>query len=152
VQLAKLTFLGTSEEYAAVRHLFEDQPDSTSTRQNAAPSPRRRAGSKAEDILRVLRRAPLLPRHAQLLQLLYNKDEAYTSRSALANEMQLTPDQINGVLGSLGRRIGGTAELSFDKTERSPLNLFLDMTQESGEWHYRLQPEVRAALKNEGLV
>ncbi len=151
MQITKITFIGTSAEYASVRHLFEEPAAAPSSSADDGRSRQTIEQPSYEDILRVLRHSTLLPRHQQLLKVLHD-EESYLSRSELATRLQVSPEQLNGILGSLARYIRRIPDLHGSTAQTAPLRVLLDVTYDNGEWQYRLHPDTRKALEAEGLI
>lgn len=152
MQITKITFIGSSAEYNSVRHLFEEPAAAPQTATDDARLQQPTEETSYEDILQALRYRPLLPRHQQLLKVLYDQPDDYLSRSELATRLQITPEQLNGVLGALARHIRRIPNLRGSAAQSAPLRVLLDVIHENGEWQYRLHPDTRKALEAEGLV
>ena len=104
MQISKLTFVGTVEEFATVAHLFEDAPRRMGRRQ----SPPQPQASTAELISRALTRMPIPPAQRALYRALYRAGETGLGATKLAAAISRTEPQLAGVLGALGRRINRT--------------------------------------------
>lgn len=166
MNLTKIVFIGSTDEYTAVRHIFEEQSASAAVDDHSSAGDARTSAinghaanhqpgsetSEYDDIVAVLRHVTLSPQQEQLLNELYNRGDDYISRNELAATLRLTLAQFNGFTGTLGRRIKGTPGVGFDMRRSSPLSLLIDTRVIQGELHYRLQPEARRALADEGLV
>lgn len=102
------------------------------------------------DFTRVMQRG--LPDSVRrLLMEVATGGEAGVNRSDLRSALGIKDGELNGVLGTLGRRINGTPNLHFTKGKGTNLALVFDIWNDDG-WHYRLKPEARQVLENEGLL
>jgi uncharacterized protein with ParB-like and HNH nuclease domain len=79
---------------------------------------------------------------------LYDAGDAGLSGEQLAKAVNRTPQQLAGVLGGMGTRINKTEGLEDGKG----INHIFDLWEENGDLFYRLKPEFRAVLKDEGIV
>jgi hypothetical protein len=71
----------------------------------------------------------------------------FVTRSEIAAELQCTQSQIDGVLGSLGRRVNETPRS--DMTTQIGIGVLLDWERsQMGEWSYRLRPSFRNVLQS----
>lgn len=78
-------------------------------------------------------------------------DEAEGAPSDLQTALCVTDGELNGVLGSLGRRINATHDLHFTKGTGTNFTLVFD-NWNNGGWQYRLKPEARQVLVDGGLL
>ncbi len=141
MQIAKLTFDGTVEEFATVAHLFEDAPRRTG-RGQAQPQPQ---ASDKEVISRALTRMPIPPAQRALYRALYRAGDAGLGATKLAAGISRTEPQLAGVLGALGRRINRTPGV--DPNDPPGVGLMFDITEKDGQWHYRMRDEMREVLE-----
>ena len=145
MQISKLTFVGTVDEFAAVAHLFEEAP-----RIGGRPSRQRRdaqqpPASVPELIREVLTRMPVPPAQQALYRALHRAGEAGLGASELAAAIRRTEPELAGVLGALGRRINRTSGVD---PENSPgVELMFEIKQEDGQWHYRMRDALREVLE-----
>lgn len=158
MQIHKITFEGTAEEFEAVRPLFAGSPISVSAvdRLREAHDPLSEDVSAAdgdisqltEGVLReALTRRPLSQSQKNAIQaILAAGDEGIVS-SDLAQAMELNRSQVAGVMGALGRRIANTRGW--------PQGAFLFDTwwdEALGQWRYRHFPMVREALTSGAIT
>jgi hypothetical protein len=151
MEISKITFKGTSEEFPSVAHLFATLGSEADPAAHPADgSLEQPNGANDELVRRVLNRMEIPPGQIALYKALANAGEERLSASALAAAMGRTEQVLSGVLGALGRRINGTEGV--DQTNPPGIGLFLGYTRENGKWHYRLRPEVRDALERKGVI
>lgn len=122
-------------------------PD-TAEQANGASAP---TATAADDIRRVLQRAPLPESARRLIGEVAAAREQGVARSDLRHALDLTDGELNGVLGTLGRRINATPDLHFQKGKGTSLALIFDIWNDNG-WHYRLKPDARPVLEDEGIL
>jgi hypothetical protein len=72
------------------------------------------------------------------------------SYSDLATAIGRTQDQLDGVLGALGRRINGTPRE--DMGRRLGIGTVFELWFTDGQWHYRLRPETQLVAGELGLL
>jgi hypothetical protein len=149
MKISKLSYEGTPEEFAAVADLFAEGADVHEGTAAVYPSegtsqPRR----DLETIRRVLGRIAIPEGQKALYHVLYDAGDRVLSAGELANAMRITVQELNGVLGALGRRVNGTAGID----GKPGINLLLDVEKSGGEWHYHMPQETRSALEKERLV
>jgi hypothetical protein len=102
-----------------------------------------------DDIRFMLRQKPLRPNHLALLRILYRAGETGISGRKLAESMKMTPNQLSGVLGSLGVRINGTEGLE----DKGGIMVVTNIEEQNdGEWLYTIRPILQRALETEGLI
>jgi hypothetical protein len=89
----------------------------------------------------VLERRPLGENPEKLIRKLYLSKNR-VSMPELAKELNLTSQQISGVLGALGRRINNTQGID---TENG-IGFLFDIRNDKGIWHYTLTDEFRKFL------
>ena len=58
-----------------------------------------------------------------------------------------TQDQLNGVLGALGKKINNTQGV--DQVDPPGIGLLLQLHESDGEWHYQLKQTFRNVLDEE---
>lgn len=133
MEISKLTFVGTVEEFAAIAHLFGG------TARSAPPA------DEPELIRRVLERKQVPPGQRALLRALYRAGDAGLDAPELARAMDRSEPELAGVLGALGRRINGTP--GANTAEPPGITLMLDVTAAGNGWNYRLRDAARAALE-----
>jgi hypothetical protein len=141
MQISKLTFMGTVEEFASVAHLFEETPRHRHRGHGAERPP----ASAEEAIGQVLTRMPIPPAQRALYRALYQAGDAGLSATELAAAIRRTEPQLAGVLGALGRRTNRTAGV--DPDNPPGVGLMFDVTEKDGQWHYRMRDETRAVLE-----
>lgn len=83
-----------------------------------------------------------------LFQIVYQSGDDGISWSELVNKMNRTRKQMSGVLGALGVRINFTEGLDDDEG----INHVFDIWEIEGEWYYRMKPEFKEAIEQEGIV
>ncbi len=148
MELSKLNFVGTVEEFAAVEHLF-----GAGHRENVELVQERNGSSDGEGkgrdgIIRdVIRRRPVPSGQRELYEVLDKAGDSGLLKLELAEAMSRTEREFTGVLGALGKRIFGTKG-----TGEQGISLFLEISAADNTWRYRLRPEVRTVLKAEGLL
>jgi len=141
MQISKLTFVGTVEEFAVVAHLFEEAPR-RGGRTHGASQPQ----ASAEELIRqVLTRMPIPPAQRALYRALYRVGDAGLNATELAAAIRRTEPQLAGVLGALGRRTNRTPGV--DPNNPPGVSLMFDITEKDGQWHYRMRDEVREVLE-----
>jgi hypothetical protein len=150
-----LLFKGTPEEFSKVAPFFstsDGQPTNSATIKKGSEEQSPKGGVVNEEIiLRVLKRKKIKNGQTRLYQAFSKFGDEWVSASQLAATMGKEKTQLAGVLGALGRRINETEGVS--RTNPPGIELFFDFTHEDGgEWSYRLRPEVRAILKQEGII
>jgi hypothetical protein len=147
MQVSRLTFVGTVEEFAAVSYLFEEE-HRIATR---GPRPRNVAEqppvSEQELIRRVLARMPVPPGQQALYRALYRAGDAGLGASELAAAIRRTEPELAGVLGALGRRINRTPGINRDNPPG--VGLIFGVVQKDGQWHYTMKDELREVLKTQ---
>lgn len=150
MELSKLDFVGTAEEFAAVEHLFGDRcaenPELVDVEEHNGSSGSE--GKGRDPVIRdVIRRRPVPRGQRELYEVLVKAGDGGLLKPELAEAMGRTERELTGVLGALGKRIFGTKG-----TSEQGILLFLEISASDGTWRYRLRPEVRAVLKAEGLI
>jgi hypothetical protein len=98
----------------------------------------------------VLRRLPVPEGQLLLYKALDSAGSDGLAPAELARQMGRTPKELTGVLGALGRRINGTPGVP--QWKNSAIELFFDFPVRNGTFHYVMRPELREALKLEGVV
>ncbi len=146
MRLTRLDFQGTVDEYTAVRELFVTETDRPPVQDDPAVG-----SDEHDDIVQVLRRIPVPENHRRLFKVLAAAGESGLTRAELCSALEMNEGELNGILGALGRRINGTKGLRFNKGQGLALALFLDSWKDH-DWHYRLRPQAKQALLNEGLL
>lgn len=102
-----------------------------------------------DDIRFMLRQKPIRSNHLSLFRILYRAGGSGIEGKKLAEAMKLTPQQLSGVLGSLGNRINHTDGLE----DKGAILIAVDITETSdGEWIYTIRPTLQKALEAEGLI
>ena len=94
----------------------------------------------AELMRRALTRQPLTKHTRTMLTAIYEceEDDRYLSRTDICRRTNLSPTQLNGVLGRYGQRVKGTP--GYDGTSSYFEYRWLE---ETSEWSYRLPDELR---------
>lgn len=145
MQISKLTFVGTVDEFAAVAHLFEEASHTGGRPHRQGRDARQPPASVPELIRKVLTRMPVPPAQQALYRALFRAGEAGLGASELAAAIHRTEPELAGVLGALGRRINRTSGMY---AENSPgVELMFEVKQEGGQWHYRMRDELREVLE-----
>ena len=148
MELTKLNFAGTAEEFAAVEHLFvPGQVENFELVQEHNGSSEGEDKGLDEIIRDVIRRRPVSKGQRKLYEVLDKAGDLGLLKPELAKAMGRSDKQLDGVLGALGKRIFGTKG-----TGKEGILLFLEISADAGTWRYRLRPEVSAVLKAEGLI
>jgi len=98
-------------------------------------------------IREVLHRLPVPRGQQELYKALYHSGDKGLSYSQIAEVMNRTEQEIAGVLGALGRRVNGTPGVSGDEG----IGLLFIIERVGDEWHYRMKPELRQVLEEEGF-
>lgn len=147
MQISKLTFVGTVEEFAAVSHLFEEGQRPVSRGSAARDAAEQPAASESELIRRVLARMPVPPGQQALYRALYRAGDAGLGASELAAAIRRTEPELAGVLGALGRRINRTPGINRDNPPG--VGLIFGVVQKDGQWHYTMKDELREVLKTQ---
>lgn len=102
-----------------------------------------------DDIRFMLRRKHIRSNQLTLYRILYNAGDAGVEARKLAEAMKLTPQQLSGVLGSLGSRINNTEGLE----DKGAILIVFDIREvNDGEWLYSMRPILRKALEEERLI
>jgi hypothetical protein len=141
MQISKLTFVGSVEEFVTVAHLFDEAPRRTE-RRHRPPQPQ---ATPEELIGQVLSRMPIPPAQRALYQALYRAGDAGLGATELAEAIRRTEPQLAGVLGALGRRTNRTPGV--DPDNLPGVGLMFDITERDGQWHYRMRDETREVLE-----
>lgn len=148
MELSRLNFVGTAEEFAAVEHLFvSGHTGDIEIVQDHSGSSNGEVKEQDEVIRDVIRRRPVSQGQRQLYEVLHEAGGEGVLKPALAKAMGRTDKQLDGVLGALGKRIFGT-----EGTGDRGILLFLEISAESGTWRYRLRPEVGEVFQAEDLI
>lgn len=148
MKISRLTFEGSVEEYRAVAsELFQDEAgpavDQTSERTAAA---------EIDAMRQMLRRAPISDGQRELYRALYRAGRDRLTADDLAEAVGRTRDELNGVLGALGRRINSTALVDALAPNSKPgVGLVFEVLNDGG-WRYALKPDFRRVLEEERLV
>ncbi len=147
MQITKLTFAGTVEEFATVAHLFEDAPRGEAHVARLRGRARQAERTAPEVIRAVLGRMPVPPAQRALYRALFQAGETGLNASDLAVAIKRTEQELAGVLGALGRRINRTPGVN---PENPPgVDLMFEMKQQDGQWHYRMRDVLREVLEAE---
>ena len=147
MQIEKLTFTGTPEEFQTVANLFDKTGDARQPRNGGENGKRATATvvhTTAESILLILTRMPPVPLgQKQLYKALYNAGDRGLTAKALTKRMG-REGHFAGIMGALGTRVNYTKGI-----EGKPgVTLLFDIQQvEDGQLHYRMKPELRKALE-----
>lgn len=144
MEISKLTFAGTVEEFPTVEHLFASVRAENVKLAQHDSLPDGNDKGRDEVIRDVIRRIPVPFGQRQLYKVLDKAGDHGLSKPKLVDAMGLSEREFAGVLGALGKRIKGSAE--------EGISLFLQKTEVDGTWNYRLWPEVREVLKMEGII
>lgn len=98
----------------------------------------------AEIMRRALRRQPLTKHTRTMLEAIYEceENEGYLSRSEICTMTDLTPTQLNGVLGRYGQRVKGT-----DGYDGESSYFEYRWIEETNEWSYRLPNTLRDVVR-----
>ena len=97
---------------------------------------------------RALELRPLSPLLDKAFRLLLNAEpQRFVTRAEISAELECTQSQIDGVLGSLGRRVNETPRS--DMATQLGIGVLLDWERsQTGEWSYRLRPSFRNVLQS----
>jgi len=148
MEVQKLSFVGTAKEFALVKHLFAGADAEVIDADGAQDVASAAETDGAAEVIRdVIRRRPVPSGQRELYEALSRAGDRGLLKPELAETMGRRDKQIDGVLGALGKRIFGTKG-----TGDRGILLFLDIRSAEGTWNYRLRPEVREILKEEGLI
>ncbi len=150
MRVSQLTFEGTTQEFAAVAHLFADAraPRTPVEPQGGDGATDPEGESRVPFIRRVLNRMPIPPGQLDLYRVLYGAGDRTLTGGELAANMGRPIDKLNGVLGALGRRVNETPGAK----GKEGICALLEVHNADGNWHYRMRPELRQALEEEGIV
>jgi hypothetical protein len=152
-----MTFIGTTEEFPNVEHLFSDKPNvilekttkahpSAPQEQSVVTTPTKTAKTNfsVEDITRVLDRIRIPRGQRQLYKALYDAGEKGLFIAELASQMNR--DDVPSILGALGNRVNHTEEVK--RTGEKPgIEMLFEIQQRENTWHYIMKPELRKALE-----
>jgi hypothetical protein len=101
------------------------------------------------DVRRMLTRRPIPEGQRVLYKALFEAGDEGLSRCDLARATNRSKHGLAGVLGALGHRINGTEGLE----GKGGIEAVIDVSMsDEGDWHYRMRPVLREALKAEGIV
>lgn len=102
-----------------------------------------------DDMRAMLKRRPLSLNHLSLFRLLHQAGNNGIEAKKLAEALKLTPQQLSGVLGSLGSRINNTEGLE----DKGGVLIVIDIIETNQrEWCYRIRPILQKALEEEKLI
>lgn len=102
-----------------------------------------------DDIRFMLRSRNIRTNQLALYRTLYKAGLAGMEGKKLAETMKLTPQQLSGVLGFLGRTLNNTEGLE----DKGGILILFDIKETNdGEWLYSMRPILRKALEEEGLI
>jgi hypothetical protein len=102
-----------------------------------------------DDIRAMLKRKPLRSNQLTLFRILSKAGTVGIEAKKLAESMNLTPQQLSGVLGALGVRINSTEGLE----DKGGILIIFDIKEaDNGEWFYHMRPILQKALEAEGLI
>lgn len=155
MQISKVTFTGTTEEFLSVAHLFSNEASSTTdnTSLKSEDLGKRQIKMGDEDkslegesivnnILRVLTRIEIPLGQRLLYKVLYHEGDNVLSATELAARMNKV-GKLPGILGALGLRVNHTPGVSGEPG----IALLLNMEHRNGEWHYTMKQELHEALE-----
>jgi uncharacterized protein with ParB-like and HNH nuclease domain len=103
-------------------------------------------------VRRILTRIPLHDNQRLLFKLLYEAGESGLTSTEIAARAGWTPHVYVGVLGALGRRANNTIGAEGATADKPGIGLLFEISYGGGIWHYRMLPNLRAALEAENLV
>lgn len=119
--------------------------DSTiSETNNLASTP----NSHIEKIRNMISRRGVSKGQLHLYRILFEAGDSGISWAELVSKMSRTRAQMAGVLGALGMRINRTEGLD----DGQGISHILDLWEDNGEWFYRMKPELREAIEQEGIL
>lgn len=155
-----MLFKGTPEEFSKIyphlsrenfgaRASMQTPPDSFDNGESHEGPSSPAVGIDPDLIVRVLKRKRIKKGQTALYKAFGHLGEGWISATKLASTMGIRKESLAGVLGALGRRINETRGVT--KASHQGITLFMEYTQEDGEYSYRLRPEVRAVLEQQGL-
>jgi hypothetical protein len=146
-----VSFIGTSDEFKSVAHLFLGGQEAASLEGAPEIAPEVEGSSNFAAITRVLKRIPISPGQKALYQALYNAGSDGLMQKELAQKIDRTEQELSGILGALGRRINGTDGIVIQEDELA-ISVFFDVEWIDDEWHYTMKPILRKALEKEGVI
>jgi hypothetical protein len=102
-----------------------------------------------DDIRYMLKRKHIRSNQLALFHILYKAGSSGVEGRKLAEEMKLTPQQLSGVLGSLGSKINNTEGLE----DKGGISIVFEIVETNdSEWLYSMRPILKKALEEEGLI
>ena len=104
--------------------------------------------SHQEKIRKMISRRGVSQGQLQLYRILFEAGDSGISWAELVSKMARTRAQMAGVLGALGMRINRTEGLD----DGQGISHILDLWEDNGEWFYRMKPELREAIEQEGIL
>ena len=135
-------FEGTPEEYKEVAHVLGKTTDDTSKPESEKVTISRKDAYRA-----ILKRAIIHDGQKDMYRILAKGEMPKPEFYKLMNR---TDEQMRGVLGALGRRIGGTPEI-LEVGLPGNVNAVIDWNK-NGKNTISLKPEFLEVLKEEGLI
>lgn len=149
MQVEKLSFVGTSQEFQEVAHLFDKRNNATNKKGGSIEDNESLANSSnlnTENISLILTRMPPVPLgQKQLYKALYGAGDKGLTAKELTKRMH-REGHLAGILGALGTRVNYTKGIQ----GKPGVTLLIDIHRlDSGELHYRMKSELRQVL--EGL-
>lgn len=97
------------------------------------------------DIRLVVTRKPTPPGQITLYKALYEADNAWVSKTELANQIRWNDSQsLTGIIGAIGNRVNQTKGLATQAPSGSAL--LLEKYEDRSELHYRMRLELRAVI------
>lgn len=108
------------------------------------------AGEITTDEIRfMLKRKPIPRNQMELYRVIYHASDSGIAYKDLAAALKISPQQLSGVLGSLGSRINNTDGLE----DKGGTLLVINIKElPNGEWSYHIRPILKKALEEERLV
>jgi hypothetical protein len=152
MKVSRVTFEGSVEEFQAVADLFHAQPEVRQPGIGPIDPPPPPLVERKEIIRRMLRRKAIPNGQRQLYKALYPAGDDGRTQEEIVEIIGRTVPQLNGILGALGRRVNGTPGVVADANGSMPgIGLIMTVSVDR-PWTYRLLPEFREVLDEEGLV
>ena len=94
------------------------------------------------------RSPPFAQRPITLCKVLYKAGKKGLKYEDIALHMGITPEQLNGVLGALGRRINNTDGVESKLGVGYFFDIVRDVDEDIGSWGWSMRDELRQAIQN----
>jgi hypothetical protein len=165
MEITKLSFTGSPDEFAAVEHLFWSERDESEQRHelvskseprvrfNSPPAGatvfgRDTEGKTPEDYHRLLTRLPVPEAQQQIYKALYKAGDKGLTAGELEARIRRKRSELPGIMGALGRRVNSTPGIGV--TKKPGISLLFDIAKlnnGAGEWHYKMSAMLREVLE-----